>query len=199
MRLKHWYKKLPRKKKRLVMAAAVAVAIPVVLAVLFDWRIGSIQLRYVFCNLGSGALFGWFCVFGIRKEISQMNKERGCTQAVEATVTGYQQKRVAEPDSGGNMIYGPCFSYVYQGRRSYCLWKYNRFTLKRMLRAYPVGKTVTLYIHPDSPDFVSLKCGLSKGSQFGHAVSMALSGLIHGSLALLGLVGGLVLIFHPGP
>ena len=132
------------KKKRLVMAAAVAVAIPVVLAVLFDWRIGSIQLRYVFCGLGTVALFGWFCVFGIRDEISQMNKERGCTQAVEATVTGYQQKRVAEPDSGGNMIiyqqYGPCFSYVYQGRRSYCLWKYNRFTLKRMLRAYPVAR-----------------------------------------------------------
>ena len=201
MSLKKWYRKLRRKKKRQLVAAAVILGVPLLLAVVLDWHMGPVSLRYVVAYLGMAALSGWQCVYFCQSERTQMNKQRACTHPVEATVTGYLKKRETEPDADGRMIsysvYCPEFRYSYRGRRSYCLWKYNHFTRKRMLRDYPEGQKVTLYIHPEDPDFASLKCGLSKSDKAEHIVSMGCAILFLGPMALLFLGGALFLILQP--
>ena len=199
--LKKWYRKLPRKKKRQLVAAAVILGVPLLLAVVLDWHMGPVSLRYVVAGLGMAALYGWMCVSFCQSERTQMNKQRACTHPVEATVTGYLKKQETDPGADGSVIsysiYAPEFRYSYRGRRSYCLWKYNYFTRKRMQREYPEGQKVTLYIHPEEPDFASLKCGLSKSDKAEHILNMGATILLLGPFVPLGLAVALYEILQP--
>lgn len=124
------------------------------------------------------ALFGYVAAKTTRDMPREWQKQRECTQPVEARVLSYgteiEETTVRTEKTRSTLpvkVWRPILEYVIDGTpRNMRAGKYNRFFKRRMKKLYPIGGTVTIYVCPDDPDYASTNWGLTMGRIIDDAI-----------------------------